>query len=152
MLSEEDFYSRLALEAKMMEEEEPSFKPVQGDLKTWRGFILGTRIYEGGVFEIEITITRKFPYMPPKVRWITPIWHPNIRGEKVCIGILGKDWSPTMSLVGTIEALRNLLNFPNPNDPLNRQAAMLMKKDLNKFEQMVKEHMKGEATWNNIKE
>jgi len=28
MLSEEDFFQRLALEAKMMEEEEPSFKPI----------------------------------------------------------------------------------------------------------------------------
>ena len=152
MLSEEDFYSRLALEAKMMEEEEPSFKPVGGDLRRWKGFILGTKTYEGGVFEIEIIVPRKFPYIPPKIRWITVIWHPNIRGEKVCVGILGKDWSPTMSLTGVVEALRNLLNFPNPADPLNRQAAIQMKKDQSKFERTVKEYLKKEATWDKIKQ
>ena len=118
MLSDEDFYARLAYEAKILEEEEPSFKPIGGDLTMWEGFILGTGMYEGGVFKIQITVTRKFPYESPRVKWLTPIWHPNIYKKRVCVGAMGKDWTPTMSIAGLIEALRNLLNFPNPNSPL----------------------------------
>ena len=114
MLSEEDYYNRLVYEAKILEEEEPSFKPVGGDLRVWQGFILGTGLYDGGVFEIQLTLTRNFPFEPPKIRWLTKTFHPNISLQtKVCVGILGKDWVPTMSVAGVIETLRNLLNFPN---------------------------------------
>ena len=152
MLSEEDYYNRLVFEAKILEEEEPSFKPVGGDLRIWRGFILGTGIYDGGVFDIEITLTRKFPFAPPKIRWLTKTYHPNISLQsKVCIGVLGKDWVPTMSVAGLIEALRNLLNFPNPASPLNTQAATLMKKDRKKYEAEAKNYVNKYATWENLK-
>ena len=35
MLSDEDFYARLAEEARILEVEEPGFKPVKNDLKYW---------------------------------------------------------------------------------------------------------------------
>ncbi len=152
MLSEEDYYNRLVQEAKSLEEEEPSFKPVGGDLRVWRGFILGTGLYESGVFEIQITLTPKFPYEPPKVRWITKTYHPNISIQnKVCIGVLGKDWTPNMNVAGLIEALRNLLNFPNPASPLNTEAANLMKKDMKKYEEEVRKYIINYATWENLK-
>ncbi len=151
MLNEEDYYNRLVFEAKILEEEEPSFKPIGGDLRVWRGFILGTGMYDGGVFEIEITLTRKFPFEPPKIRWITKTFHPNISLQnKVCIGVLGKDWVPTMSVAGVIEALRNLLNYPNPASPLNTQAANLMKKDQQKFSEEVQVYIHKYATWENL--
>jgi len=152
MLSEEDYYNRLVFEAKILEEEEPSFKPVGGDLRVWRGFILGTGLYDGGVFDIKITLDRKFPFSPPKVRWLTKTFHPNISLQnKVCVGVLGKDWVPTMSVAGVIEVLRNLLNFPNPASPLNSTAANLMKKDMKKYEEEVKKHVKSNATWAKLK-
>jgi ubiquitin-protein ligase len=152
MLSEEDYYNRLVFEAKILEEEEPSFKPVGGDLRVWQGFILGTGLYDGGVFEIQITLTRKFPFEPPKIKWLTKTYHPNISLQsKVCVGVLGKDWVPTMSVAGVIEALRNLLNFPNPASPLNTSAASLLKKDKKRYEIEVQKYVKQYATWENLK-
>jgi len=152
MLTDEQFSSRLAYEAKMLEKEEPTFKPVNKDLTHWKGVILGTGIYDEGVFEIEIFIPREYPFNPPKVRWKTPIWHPNVRGDEVCIGVLGKDWTPNMTIVGIIEALRALLNFPNPHSPLNTEAANQMLNDRKKFEKNVKEWIKKYATWSNVSE
>ena len=150
MLSEEDFYARLAYEAKILEEEEPSFKPIGNDLTMWEGFILGTGLYEGGVFKIQVTITRKFPFEPPKVKWLSEIWHPNIYRHKVCVGISGADWTPTMSISGMIEALRNLLNFPNPNSPLNPEAANQMKSNRKKFEDEVRRYIDRYAKWTHL--
>ncbi|TFF89554.1 MAG: ubiquitin-conjugating enzyme E2 [Promethearchaeota archaeon] len=150
MLSEEDFYARLAYEAKILEEEEPSFKPIDGDLTTWEGFILGTGLFEGGVFKIQINVTRKFPFEAPKVKWLSKIWHPNIYRRKVCVGVQGKDWTPTMSIAGLIEALRNLLNFPNPNSPLNSEAANQMKTNPKKYEQMVRKYVEKYAKWDDL--
>ena len=150
MLSDEDFYARLAEEARILEVEEPGFKLVKNDLRHWKGFILGSGIYDGGVFQIEIRITRKFPFEAPKVTFKTKIFHPNIINEKVCVGIFNKDWVPTMTISGVIEALRNLLNFPNPNSPLNRKAANLLKKDKEAYQKTVREHVKKYATWEKL--
>ena len=34
--------------------------------------------YEGGIFLIDIKIPETYPFNPPKMRFITKIWHPNI--------------------------------------------------------------------------
>ncbi|MEM1659154.1 MAG: ubiquitin-conjugating enzyme family protein [Candidatus Jordarchaeales archaeon] len=134
----------------MLEKEEPTFKPVEGNLTHWKGVILGTGLYDGGVFEIEIFIPRDYPFKPPKVQWNTPIWHPNVKGTEVCIGILGKDWTPNITIVGVIEALRALLNFPNPHSPLNTEAANQMLKDKKKFEAKAREWVKKYAMWERV--
>ncbi|MHA1606116.1 MAG: ubiquitin-conjugating enzyme family protein [Candidatus Freyarchaeota archaeon] len=133
-----------------MEKEEPTFKPVNGDLTHWKGVILGTGVYDGGVFEIEIFIPRDYPFKPPKVFWNTPIWHPNINRREVCVGILGKEWTPNTTIVGVIEALRTLLNFPNPHSPLNTNAAKQMLRDMKKFRRKVKEYIEKYATWQKV--
>ncbi|MHA1232678.1 MAG: ubiquitin-conjugating enzyme E2 [Candidatus Helarchaeota archaeon] len=55
-----------------------------------------------------------------------------------------------MSIAGLIEALRNLLNFPNPNSPLNSEAANQMKTNRKKFEQEVRKYIEKYAKWDNL--
>lgn len=33
-------------------------------------------VYEGGVFEINVEIGKQYPFEPPKMKFITKIWHP----------------------------------------------------------------------------
>jgi ubiquitin-conjugating enzyme E2 T len=35
-------------------------------------------IYKEGAYQIEIKLTKTFPFDPPEVRFITPIYHPNV--------------------------------------------------------------------------
>lgn len=54
-----------------------------GNLRHLKGTIqgpLGT-CYEGGVFEIDITIPKQYPFEPPKMKFMTKIWHPNISSQ-----------------------------------------------------------------------
>jgi len=37
--------------------------------------------YEGGVFEITIDIPKQYPFEPPKMKFNTKIWHPNISSQ-----------------------------------------------------------------------
>jgi ubiquitin-protein ligase len=35
-------------------------------------------MYTGGVFKIDINIPSSYPFEPPKMKFKTKIWHPNI--------------------------------------------------------------------------
>jgi len=148
MLTKDEWLDRLAIEAQELTREQPTFRKVDNNLTHWQGEILGSGLYEGGVFLVEIKIPRKYPFEAPIVRFKTPIWHVNIFKEKVCVGILGKDWSPAYSLVQVVETIRFLLNSPNPDDPLNNAAARQWKKDRVAFRRQITEYVKKYAHWN----
>ncbi len=148
MLTEEEWLDRLAIEAQELAREQPTFRTVNNNLTYWRGEILGSGLYEGGVFYLEIHIPREYPFQPPKIRFKTPIWHVNIFKEKVCVGILGKEWSPAYSLVQVVETIRFLLTSPNPDDPLNASASRQWKKNPEVFKNQVIEYIRKYAHWN----
>ena len=143
-LPEQAWYRRLALEYSLVQEHEPNFNIVDNDLTHYRGVIIGTGYYEGGYFKVEIFLPRSFPYDPPEVVWHTRIWHPNFSDEvpaKVCDQIFKDKWSPSLHVITVIGALRSLLNEPNPDDPLNMQAAIEMKNNPEIFKARVREYI-----------
>jgi ubiquitin-protein ligase len=37
--------------------------------------------YENGVFDVDILIDGEYPFVPPKMKFITKIWHPNVSSQ-----------------------------------------------------------------------
>eukprot|EP00003_Mantamonas_plastica_P028921 TRINITY_DN675_c0_g1_i2.p2 TRINITY_DN675_c0_g1~~TRINITY_DN675_c0_g1_i2.p2 ORF type:complete len:155 (-),score=48.29 TRINITY_DN675_c0_g1_i2:80-544(-) len=86
--------------------------------------------YEGGLFELELFLTDEYPMAAPKVRFITKIWHPNIdRLGRICLDILKDKWSPALQIRTVLISIQALLSAPNPDDPLNNDAADQWKDD-----------------------
>ena len=98
----------------------------------------------GGKYEFSIIIPADYNISAPKVHCNTRIYHPNIdlKGN-VCLNILKDDWRPILNVNIVLAGLYYLFTDPNPNDPLNHDAATLMRDDLNKFIANVKKSLKG---------
>ncbi|XP_075036445.1 NEDD8-conjugating enzyme UBE2F isoform X1 [Mixophyes fleayi] len=87
--------------------------------------------YQGGKFQFEIEVPDAYNMVPPKVKCLTRIWHPNITetGE-ICLSLLrehsidGTGWAPTRTLKDVVWGLNSLFtDLLNFDDPLNIEAA-----------------------------
>lgn len=80
--------------------------------------------YAGGQFRLELFLPEDYPMAPPKVRFLTRIYHPNIdRLGRICLDILKDKWSPALQIRTVLLSIQALLSAPNPDDPLNNEAA-----------------------------
>jgi ubiquitin-conjugating enzyme E2 D/E len=100
------------------------------DIFKWSGMILGPdeTPYQGGVFFLEITFPNDYPFKPPKIKFITKIYHCNINNEGgICLDILKDNWSPALTISKILLSISSLLSDPNPSDPLMPEIAHLLK-------------------------
>ncbi|VDO03074.1 unnamed protein product [Rodentolepis nana] len=105
----------------------------------WQVLIMGPAdtIYDGGCFKALLEFPQDYPNRPPKMQFITDMWHPNISATgNVCISILhdpGEDrfgyerpeerWLPVHTVESIIMSVISMLAEPNPDSPANVDAA-----------------------------
>ncbi|KAK9808637.1 hypothetical protein WJX72_000977 [[Myrmecia] bisecta] len=95
-------------------------------------------IYKGGVFNFSFNISTSYPHDAPKVKCKTKVYHPNIDLEgNICLNILREDWKPVLSINSVIYGLEYLFLDPNPEDPLNKEAAAMLSNNARQFESSV---------------
>lgn len=95
--------------------------PVNDDLMHWNAQIFGPADspFEGGLFHLDIVFPPKYPFAPPKIKFITKIYHPNIAPNgSICLDILKDQWTPALTISRVLLSICSLLCDPNPDDPL----------------------------------
>merc|ERR1712093_77563 len=105
----------------------------------WKGYLVGPSAtpYEGGHFVLDISIPEEYPYSPPKVKFDTKIWHPNISSQTgaICLDVLGKEWSPALTIRTALLSIQALLSAPEPSDPQDAEVAEMYKSNRPLFSQ-----------------
>jgi ubiquitin-conjugating enzyme (huntingtin interacting protein 2) len=83
--------------------------------------------YAGGTFHIDIVIPSEYPFVPPKMKFINKIWHPNISSQTgaICLDILKDQWSPALTIKTALLSLQALLCAPEPSDPQDAEVATM---------------------------
>ncbi|KAI3947914.1 hypothetical protein MKW92_000067 [Papaver armeniacum] len=132
---------RIQKEWQMLERDPPvscSAGPVGEDMFHWQGTITGPTDspFAGGVFFISIHFSTDYPLKPPKVAFITPVFHPNInRDGGICLDILrAQYWSPALTVSKLLLSICSLLTDPNPDHPLMPEIALMYKSDRAKYD------------------
>jgi len=96
--------------------------------------------YEGGLFVIDIKIPSEYPFEPPKMKFLTKIWHPNISSQTgaICLDILKDQWSPALTIKTALLSLQALLCAPEPDDPQDAEVARMYKTDRDNYDRTAK--------------
>lgn len=109
---------------------------IDDDIYNWQATIMGPEgsPYQGGVFYLKIEFPHDYPFKPPKVQFITKIYHCNINSSgNICLDILKEQWSPALTISKILLSICSLLDDQNPNDPLMVDIANLYMSDKEKF-------------------
>eukprot|EP00127_Corallochytrium_limacisporum_P003968 Clim_evm17s156 gene=Clim_evmTU17s156 len=117
--------------------------PEDGNLFKWAGTIEGASetAYEGLKFKLSIIFTQEYPYKAPTVKFVTPIFHPNVdQHGNICLDILKEKWSALYDVRTILMSLQSLLGDPNNDSPLNNQAAGLWADQIEFRKQVLAKH------------
>ena len=100
--------------------------------------------YKGAIFPFQFKVNHEYPHEPPKVKCTKKLYHPNIDLQgNVCLNILRDDWKPVLSINSIVHGLCFLFDDPNPDDPLNKDAAEMLAANPHQFERNVKMSLQG---------
>ncbi|CAF2520543.1 unnamed protein product [Rotaria sp. Silwood2] len=121
----------------------------------WNVILVGPAdtLYEGGFFKARLDFPKEYPIKPPKMKFISEIWHPNIeKNGDVCISILhepGADqfgyeraserWSPVQSVETILLSVLSMLSDPNCDSAANIDASIMWRDDRAAFKKKVSE-------------
>mmetsp|Transcript_94793 Transcript_94793/g.149963 ORF Transcript_94793/g.149963 Transcript_94793/m.149963 type:complete len:152 (-) Transcript_94793:26-481(-) len=120
---------RIEKETQKLHEEPPPGVSAIPDQANYRYFHIsmggpGGTPYEGGVYTLELFLPEGYPMEPPKVRFLTKIYHPNIdKLGRICLDVLKDKWSPALQIRTVLLSIQALLSTPEPSDPLDPQVA-----------------------------
>jgi ubiquitin-conjugating enzyme E2 D/E len=116
--------------------------PRSDNMYVWDAMIMGPTgtPFSGGMFNLEIHFPTDYPFKPPKVVFITRIYHPNISTHgNICLDILKDQWSPALTVSKVLLSICSLLSDANPDDPLMPDIATQYRNDRATYDRIARE-------------
>lgn len=103
--------------------------------------------YSKGIFVLYLDMEDNYPAFPPKGRFCTPMYHPNInRHGRICHSILDRNWTTDTSNLQVLNVIYSLFMVPEFSDPVNTIVTFNFHWDEVAFSEDVKAHIMTHAT------
>ncbi|CAF4382156.1 unnamed protein product, partial [Rotaria sp. Silwood2] len=115
--------------------------------------------YADHIFTLDINLPTDFPFKPPKVKFVTPVYHPAVKDDgSVCkhylhglnslicpiyllgLDLLGEKWTPNLSIVTILLQIIELLADPSTESPLVSAIAQQILKNPDEFYETARKH------------
>jgi ubiquitin-conjugating enzyme E2 I len=97
--------------------------------------------WENGMYHGQMSFASDFPSTPPKVRFVPPLFHPNVYPSgTICLSLLDEevDWRPAITIKQLLIGIQDLLNDPNIADPAQADAFKWYTKNRAEYEKRVR--------------
>ncbi|CAF2923813.1 unnamed protein product [Rotaria sp. Silwood2] len=102
--------------------------------------------YAGYYWLLSVEFSSDFPFQPPNIRFITPIYHCNINDDgRICHDILQSKWTPQTTMRVVFQEILNLIRDPNPAYALSAVKGAQYKSNRLDYEKSIKDLNEKEA-------
>jgi ubiquitin-protein ligase len=102
--------------------------------------------YADHIFTLDINMPTDFPFKPPKVKFVTPVYHPSIKDDgSICLDLLGEKWTPNLSIVTILLQIIELLADPSTESPVVPAIAQQILKNPQEFYETARKYTKAHA-------
>lgn len=125
-----------------------SIETVGDDVFKWDCTISGPADspYAGGKFLLRLEFPAQYPFKPPLLKFVTPVYHPSVQtaSGEVCHAILGT-WGPTLDAKHCLVTVFSMLQDPQADHPLEEEIAQQLARKPKEFEKAAKKYTKEHA-------
>eukprot|EP01026_Neomeris_dumetosa_P027829 TRINITY_DN2258_c0_g2_i1.p2 TRINITY_DN2258_c0_g2~~TRINITY_DN2258_c0_g2_i1.p2 ORF type:complete len:157 (-),score=12.57 TRINITY_DN2258_c0_g2_i1:560-1030(-) len=136
---------RLMSDLKAVRQEPPegvSASPLsEENMYVWTATIFGPdeTAWEGGVFQLRLTFSESYPAKPPRVRFTSEMFHPNVYADgTICMDTIQDQWSPCHNVCTLLTSIQSLLTDPNCSSPANPEAAQLFQNSIKDYNRRIR--------------
>ncbi len=120
------------------------------DIRNWLVIMKGPADspYSEGNFKLKFVFPENYPFKPPEVKFITTIYHPNIKLDngEICLDVFTSSWLPTQKISEILEKIATILKTPSTSSPLEPEIASEFSSNYEKFFSKALEYTKKYAS------
>lgn len=98
--------------------------------------------YDSGIFKMQFKFPDNYPFKAPDVKFLTTIYHPNIKLDtgEICQDVFASSWAPTQKVHDILEKIVTMLREPSTSTPLENDICNEYINNRNQFNKTARDY------------